>query len=293
MTRIAVVGAGGMLGTDLMAVLQTQSPTGFTKADLDITNEDAVMSALQGFDVVINAAAYTRVDDAETHKGLAFAINAEGPQNIAQACARYGQRMIHVSTDYVFDGKASSPYTTHHPPHPQSVYGASKAKGEERVREILPDSSLIVRTAWLYGQSGPSFVKTMLKLSQSHETVQVVDDQIGQPTWSRDLAHMIENLVMSDIQSGMFHGTNAGQTSWWGFARTIFTAAGLDPERVITTTSADFVRPAPRPAWSVLDHADWAANSLPTPRAWEDAFAEAWDKVFAAHYNNLLKGYSS
>ena len=293
MTRIAVVGAGGMLGTDLMAVLTTRSPTGFTKADLDITDESAVMSALQGFDVVINAAAYTLVDDAETQKDLAFAINAHGPQNIAQACALYGQRMIHVSTDYVFDGQASSPYTTYHPAHPQSVYGASKAEGEVRVREILPDSSLIVRTAWLYGQSGPNFVTTMLKLSESHETVHVVDDQIGQPTWSKDLAHMINNLVISDIHSGVFHGTNAGQTSWWGFARTIFTAAGHDPERVRTTTSADFVRPAPRPEWSVLDHADWVANGLPTPRAWEDAFAEAWDTVFAEHYSNLLKDSGS
>ena len=289
MTRIAVVGAGGMLGTDLMAVLETYSPAGFTKADLVITDEDAVMSALQGFDIVINAAAYTRVDDAETQKNLAFAVNAEGPHNIAQACLRYGQRMIHVSTDYVFDGKASSPYTTQHPTDPQSVYGASKAEGEKRVREILPDSSLIVRTAWLYGQSGPNFVTTMLKLSKDRDTVQVVNDQIGQPTWSKDLAHMINNLVMSDIQSGVFHGTNAGQTSWWGFARAIFTAAGLDPERVLATTSADFVRPAPRPAWSVLDHADWATNGLPTPRAWTDAFAEAWDTVFADHYRNLLK----
>jgi dTDP-4-dehydrorhamnose reductase len=282
-----------MLGTDVMEVFKASSPVGFTKADLDIADEDAVLSALQGFDVVINAAAYTRVDDAETQKNLAFAVNAEGPQNIAHACARYGQRMIHVSTDYVFDGQASSPYSSHHPARPQSVYGASKAEGEERVREILPDSSLIVRTAWLYGQSGPNFVTTMLKLSKDRDTVQVVDDQIGQPTWSQDLAQMINNLVMSDIQSGVFHGTNAGQTSWWGFARAIFTAAGLDPERVLATTSADFVRPAPRPAWSVLDHADWAANGLPTPRTWEDAFAEAWNTVFEVHKSNLLKDSGS
>jgi len=293
MSRIAVVGAGGMLGTDLMAALKDHYPTGFTRAHLDITDDKAVNEALGGFDVVINAAAYTRVDDAETHPDLAFAVNALGPKNIAQACALHGQRLIHVSTDYVFDGRASTPYETGHPTNPPSVYGESKAQGEQYVQETLPDSSVIVRTAWLYGQSGPNFVTTMLTLSQTRDTLQVVDDQIGQPTWSKDLAHMIRNLVTSDVKSGVFHGTNAGQTSWWDFARRIFASAGLDPERVQATTSADFVRPAPRPAWSVLDHADWGRHGLIAPRAWEDAFDEAWDTVFATHYTELLKAPSS
>lgn len=293
MTRIAVVGAGGMLGTDLMDVLSPLSPTGFTKAHLDITDAEAVNGALGGFDVVINAAAYTRVDDAETHPDLAFAVNALGPKNIAQSCALHGQRLIHLSTDYVFDGQASTPYTTGHPRNPQSVYGESKAQGEQYVREILPDSSVIVRTAWLYGQSGPNFVTTMLNLSQTRDTLQVVDDQIGQPTWSKDLANMIKNLITADIQSGVFHGTSAGQISWWGFARRIFEAAGLNPERVESTTSANFVRPAPRPAWSVLDHAEWGQHGLIEPRPWEDAFNEAWDAVFAAQYTELLKASGS
>ncbi len=293
MTRIAVVGAGGMLGSDLMGVLKDHSPTGFTKAQLDITDEKAVTEALRGFDVVINAAAYTCVDDAETQRDRAFAVNALGPKNIAQACATHHQRLIHLSTDYVFDGRASTPYATDHPTNPQSVYGESKAQGEKYVQETLPDSSVIVRTGWLYGHSGPNFLTTMLTLSQTHDTLQVVDDQIGQPTWARDLAHMIHNLITSDIQSGVFHATSAGQTSWWGFARKIFEAAGLNPERVQPTTSANFVRPAPRPAWSVLDHAEWSALGMPAPRPWEGAFKEAWDTVFANHYRELLKAPGS
>ena len=293
MTRIAVVGAGGMLGADLMTVLRTHSPTGFTKADLDITDSKAVTVALQGFDIVINAAAYTRVDEAETQRDLAFAVNAKGPKHIAQACARYEQRMIHVSTDYVFDGKASSPYKTHHSPRPQSVYGTSKAEGEAHVSKFLPDSSMIVRTGWLYGQSESNFVSTILSLSQTRDTMHVVDDQIGQPTWSQDVAHMIENLIASDTRSGIFHGTNSGHTSWWSFAQRIFITAGLDPERILATTSADFFRPAPRPAWSVLDHADWNLQGLPEPRSWENAFAEAWDTLFANYYSNLLKAPGS
>ena len=293
MTRIAVVGAGGMLGTDLMYVLGDHSTTGFTKAQLDITDHKAVNKALVGFDVVINAAAYTRVDDAETHRDLAFAVNALGPKHIAQACALHGQRVIHLSTDYVFDGQASTPYESRHPTNPQSVYAESKAHGEKFVLETLPDSSVIVRTAWLYGRSGPNFVQTILTLSQTRDTLQVVDDQIGQPTWSMDLAHMIKNLVASDIQSGVFHGTNAGQTSWWDFARRIFQAAGLNPKRVQSTTSADFVRPAPRPAWSVLDHQDWGKHGLVEPRPWEEAFDEAWETVFAARYTKPPKSSGS
>lgn len=293
MTRVAVVGAGGMLGTDLMEVLRLYSPAGFTRAHLDITDEEAVREALGGFDVVINAAAYTRVDDAETHHDLAFAVNALGPRNIAQACALHGQRLIHISTDYVFDGKASRPYKTAHPTNPQSVYGESKELGELLVRETLPDSSIIVRTAWLYGRAGPNFVTTILNLSQTRETLQVVDDQIGQPTWSKDLANMIKKLVTSQIRSGIFHGTNDGQASWWDFARRIFKTAGLNPERIDRTTSADFLRRAPRPAWSVLDHSDWGQHGITAPRSWEHAFAEAWDDVFEAQYAGPQKNPGS
>ena len=289
MTRIAVLGAGGMLGHDLMTVLASEHTIGFARDQIDITNAPELTDALEGFDVVVNAAAYTKVDDAQSEADLAFAINAEGALNIAQACAMRQQRLIHVSTDYVFDGGATSPYTEDHPRNPASVYGASKARGEEHVVQTMPDSAIIVRTAWLYGEGGNNFVKTMLSLAQSRETVSVVTDQIGQPTWSRDLAHMIGALIDSPVRSGVFHGTNAGQASWFDFARVIFHKAGLDDGRVLPTTSAEFVRPAPRPAWSVLDHANWVSHQLPSPRSWQDAFDEAWDDVFADVWTRLSK----
>jgi dTDP-4-dehydrorhamnose reductase len=285
MTRIAVIGAGGMLGTDLMSVLAPSGPTGFTKSELDITDAVAVTEALVGFDVVVNAAAYTKVDDAESHSDLAFAVNARGPLNIARACATHGQRLIHVSTDYVFHGTATTPYAEDHPANPQSVYGASKAEGENNVRTVLPESSVIVRTAWLYGHGGPNFVATMLKLAESRDTVSVVTDQIGQPTWSHDLAGMIASLIDSPVRSGIFHGTSAGQASWYDFAQTIFEAAGLDPQRVLPTTSESFLRPAPRPAWSVLGHDEWGRHGLPEPRHWREAFQDAWDSVLRDSYD--------
>jgi dTDP-4-dehydrorhamnose reductase len=286
MSTIAVLGSKGMLGHDLMSVLKGHSVVGFSRSDLNITAPEAVIKALSGFETVINAAAYTKVDDAETHPKEAFAVNAEGARHIARACHEHGSRLIHVSTDYVFDGTARKPYAEDHPRNPQSVYGMSKAAGEEGVLEANPDHTIIVRTAWLYGEYGPNFVATMLNLAAHNDTVSVVTDQIGQPTWSRDLALMITSIVDSDVRGGIFHGTNAGQESWWDFARVVFEKAGLDPARVLPTTSAQFVRPAPRPAWSVLDHSQWAKNGLPEPRRWEEAFAEAWDVVFSPRHNS-------
>jgi dTDP-4-dehydrorhamnose reductase len=290
MTRVAVIGSGGMLGHDLMSVLQGDGPgvdvTGFSRSDLDITDSSAVDNALTGFHTVINAAAYTKVDEAEGHESEAFSVNAEGARNIARACKINGQRLIHVSTDYVFDGLSHTPYPEDHPRNPVSVYGKSKAAGEEAVLEENPGSTIIVRTAWLYGAAGANFVTTMLRLASQHDTVSVVTDQMGQPTWSRDLAVMVRGLANSPLRTGVFHGTNSGQTSWYDFARAIFEFAGLDPERVVATTSETFIRPAPRPAWSVLGHENWARHDLPTPRSWHDAFAEAWSTVFSSNHES-------
>ena len=282
MSTIAVLGASGMLGHDVVEVLSTHHDvTGFSKAELDITDEKALEANLGGFETVINAAAYTKVDDAETNESLAFAINADGAGTVAQVCARHNLRLVHISTDYVFDGLGSKPYDEDHPLNPQSVYGRSKAQGEREVLARHPSRSLIVRTAWLYGKHGPNFVTTMLKLARERETVSVVTDQIGQPTWSKDLASMVHTLVDSPLQSGIFHGTNSGQTSWYEFAAVIFETAGLDPARVLPTTSADFQRPAPRPAWSILGHDAWNAHGFDAPRPWQEAFSEAWTAVFA------------
>ena len=281
MTRILLAGAGGMLGSDLAQVLAHYDVIAATRAELDITDIDAVTDAMSGVDVVVNAAAYTAVDDAETHHDEAFAINEQGPRNLAIATKKAGARLIHVSTDYVFDGEANEPYAEHTLRNPASVYGKSKAAGEVAIQAEHPDGSIIVRTAWLYGQHGPNFPRTMLSLAETKDTVSVVTDQIGQPTWSMDLAQWIRNLIDSPVQSGVFHGTNSGHTSWFEFAREVYRLAGLDPARIQPTTSDQFVRPAPRPSWSVLGHDGWTSVGLPLPRPWEEALAEAFPICFS------------
>lgn len=273
--RYLITGASGMLGTDLQTVLNGQEVTALGRADLDITKLDDVRAALAGHDVVINAAAYTKVDDAESDEAAAYAVNATGAQNLAIAARETGAKLIQVSTDYVFDGAATSPYAETTPRAPLSAYGRTKAAGEELALAEHPEGTYIVRTAWLYGQHGPNFAATMLRLAASHPTVSVVVDQLGQPTWTADLAQQIVLLANSDAAPGAYHGTNSGQGSWFDFTKAIFDEAGLDPERVEPTDSAAFVRPAPRPSYSVLGHDAWAVAGLPEMRDWREALAEA------------------
>ncbi|WP_166879427.1 dTDP-4-dehydrorhamnose reductase [Salinibacterium sp. ZJ450] len=275
MTRIIITGANGMLGRDLQAVFAGRDVTAFSRADLDITDRDSVIDAVAGHDVVINAAAYTNVDDAETNEEAALATNALGAENLAVAAALSGARLVQISTDYVFDGTANEPYDEDTNLRPVSAYGRTKAEGERRTRAAHPDGSYIVRTAWLYGAHGPNFARTMLRLAETHASVSVVTDQVGQPTWSMDLAGQILRLVDSAAPAGIYHGTNSGQASWFDFARAVFETAGLDPERVGPTDSAAFVRPAPRPAYSVLGHNGWARAGLAPMRPWRDALEEA------------------
>lgn len=281
MTTVLITGASGMLGRDLSAICQDLDVRPLTRADLDITDPNQVASAVSGVDVVVNCAAYTKVDQAEQDIDEAMAANAVGPAVLATACKDSGARLIHLSTDYVFRGDATTPYLEDSPRDPVSVYGKSKAAGEEAVLDTYPEGSVIIRTAWLYGEHGPSFPRTMLTVAATRDTLNVVDDQVGQPTWTKDLARQIRLVIDNDIRSGIFHGTNAGQTSWWNFARVIFRTAGLDPERILPTTSAEFVRPAPRPAWSVLSHDAWRAVGLPAMRSWDEAFAEAYPECFS------------
>lgn len=273
--RILITGASGMLGRDLQDVLGARPFTALSRSQLDILDLEAVGRAISGHDVVINCAAYTAVDDAETHEAEAFAINAEGAHNLALAAREAGAVLIHVSTDYVFNGQANAPYSEDDERDPLGAYGRTKAAGEELILEAHPAGSVIVRTAWLYGQHGPNFVATMLRLAGERDTLTVVDDQRGQPTWTRDLARKLVEIVDANITSGIFHGTSSGETTWFGFAREIFVLAGLDPERVTPTDSASFVRPAPRPAYSVLGHDAWARAGLSPIRSWQDALAEA------------------
>jgi len=274
-TRYLIAGANGQLGHDLQKALEGRDVTALGRVDLDVTDLDAVREAAAGHDVIINASAYTKVDDAESNEGAAYAVNALGTQNLAIAAAEIGAKLVTVSTDYVFDGSATTPYAEDTPRVAISAYGRTKGEGERLALEAHPGGTYIVRTAWLYGAGGPNFAKTMVKLAAGRDTVSVVDDQRGQPTWTGDLAAQIVTLLDSDAPAGIYHGTNSGETTWFGFAQAIFAEAGLDPERVLPTTSADFVRPAPRPSYSVLGHDAWAAAGLTPMRDWREALADA------------------
>jgi dTDP-4-dehydrorhamnose reductase len=273
--RVLITGASGMLGRDLQEALADRDVTALGRADLDVTDADATRDAVAGHDVVINAAAYTKVDDAESHEDDAYAVNATGAANLATAASLAGARLVQVSTDYVFDGSATSPYAEDEPYAPISAYGRTKAAGERMALEANPGATFVVRTAWLYGAHGPNFAKTMLKLAASKDTWTVVDDQVGQPTWTGDLARQIVALLDADAPGGVYHGTNAGRVSWFGFARAVLEEAGLDPERITPTDSSGFVRPAPRPAFSVLGHDAWSRAGLAPMRDWREALTAA------------------
>lgn len=264
-----------MLGQDLQKAFAGRDVTALNRVGLDVTDLDTVRAAVVGHDVVINASAYTRVDDAESHEEEAFAVNATGAHNLAIAASEVGAKLVQVSTDYVFDGSATSPYEESTPRNPISAYGRTKAEGERLALAANPDGTYIVRTAWLYGAGGPNFAKTMLRLAASHDTVSVVNDQLGQPTWTGDLARQIVELLDADAAPGVYHATNSGEASWFDFATEIFRVNGLDPQRVTTTTSADYVRPAPRPDYSVLGHDAWARAGISPMRNWRAALSAA------------------
>jgi len=274
-TRYLIAGANGQLGHDLQKALAGRDVAAFGHAELDVTDLQAVREASRGYDVILNASAYNKVDEAEEQESVAHAVNATGAQNLAIAASEVRAKLIHVSTDYVFDGTARSPYSENAMRSPISAYGRTKAEGERLALEANPERTYVVRTAWLYGSGGTNFAKTMVKLAASHDTVSVVDDQRGQPTWTGDLAVQIVALLDADAPTGIYHGTNSGETTWFGFAQAIFTEAGLDPARVLPTTSAEFVRPAPRPNYSVLGHDAWTAAGLAPMRGWREALADA------------------
>ncbi|MDJ0336510.1 dTDP-4-dehydrorhamnose reductase [Salinibacterium sp. G-O1] len=276
MTRYLVTGAGGMLGTDLQRVLSGRDVTALTRAELDVTDAQAVRAAVEGHDVIINASAYTKVDDAEMHEDEALAINATGAANLASAAADVDAALVQVSTDYVFDGTATTPYAEDAPRNPVSAYGRTKAEGERRALEIHPTGTRIVRTAWLYGQHGGNFAATMLRLANERDTVEVVGDQLGQPTWTMDLAARIVAMLDADAPAGIYHGTNSGEATWFDFAQAVFELGGFDPQRVKPTDSSKFVRPAPRPSFSVLGHDGWERAGLQPMRDWKSALQSAF-----------------
>jgi dTDP-4-dehydrorhamnose reductase len=273
--RYLIAGASGMLGRDLQVVLADRDVTAVDHAEVDVTDLDAVRAASAGHDVIINAAAYTNVDDAEKHEEAAYAVNATGAANLAIVASESGARLLQLSTDYVFDGNAATPYGEDAPVNPISAYGRTKAEGERLVQQLNPERTLVVRTAWLYGRHGQNFATTMLRLASEREELSVVTDQVGQPTWTLDLAHQLVALLDGGVRSGIFHGTNSGEASWYDFARAIFGAAGLDPDRVRPADSSQFVRPAPRPSYSVLGHGAWDRTGIPAMRDWRAALNAA------------------
>ncbi|TQJ57413.1 dTDP-4-dehydrorhamnose reductase [Streptomyces sp. SLBN-115] len=291
--RWLVTGAGGMLGRDTVEELarRGEDVTGLDRTGLDITRPRSVARAFAAHrpDLVVNCAAYTAVDDAETDEARALLVNGEGPRLLAAACAAHGARLVHVSTDYVFDGAARAPYREDGPPSPRTAYGRTKLAGERAVRAVLPDAGVIVRTAWLYGVHGRSFVRTMLELEARRDTVDVVDDQRGQPTWSADVAARIADLGPKAGRgaTGVFHATAAGEATWYDLAREVFRALGADPDRVRPTTGDAFPRPAPRPAYSVLAHGRWREVGLSPPRDWRTALAQALPLIRKASFDTV------
>ncbi|WP_053847271.1 dTDP-4-dehydrorhamnose reductase [Streptomyces sp. NRRL B-24085] len=286
-----VTGAGGMLGQDVLARLDRSGEryVALDRKALDLTDADAVRAAVEEHRpaVVVNCAAWTAVDDAETREDEALAINGDGPRHLAEACARTGAVLLHVSTDYVFAGDAAEPYAEDAPTAPRSAYGRTKLAGEQAVLKGLPERGYVVRTAWLYGTGGPNFVKTMIKLEGVKDTLDVVDDQRGQPTWSADLAGLLVQLGLGALAgtapAGVYHGTSSGETTWHGFTQEIFRLLGADPDRVRPTTSDAFVRPAPRPAYSVLGHGRFAEAGIEPLRDWRTALTEAFPEIHRVH----------
>jgi dTDP-4-dehydrorhamnose reductase len=289
-SRWLVTGARGQLGTDLCRVLAAAGVQGdqllaLGSDQLDITSSASVQAVFSDFEpgLVINAAAYTAVDQAETEEERAFAVNAGGPALLAAAAARTGARLLQVSTDYVFAGDAGQPYPVDAAPDPRSAYGRTKLAGEQAVRELAPEHAYVVRTAWVYGATGSNFVKTMARLEQARDTIEVVDDQRGSPTWSADLARGLVALAGSTARPGVYHCTGSGETSWFGLARAVFEELGADPGRVHPTTTEKFPRPAPRPAYSVLSDQAWREAGLTPMPHWRAALRRAFAEDRAAY----------
>jgi dTDP-4-dehydrorhamnose reductase len=296
--RVLLTGGNGQLGRDLRDVLAGRVPDGGEPAgapgilpevaedafevlstdidNLDVTDRDLVRAAADAFrpDIVLHGGAYTAVDACESDRDTAFAVNALGSRNVAEAAVDVGAHLVYVSTDYVFDGTLDRPYVEWDQPAPRSVYGLSKLGGEKEVRQVAGAGATVVRTAWVSGAHGANMTKTVLRLAGADPDARLrfVHDQLGCPTFTADLARALVRLAL-DRRPGTFHVTNQGETTWFGFAQAALAAAGFDPDRVepIATTDLDPPRPAPRPANSRLDNAALRLSGLPLLPHWEDA----------------------
>ncbi|WPK12467.1 dTDP-4-dehydrorhamnose reductase [Lysinibacillus louembei] len=277
--KIMVTGANGQLGQELVKQLTVSEHElfAYTKTELDITNMDQVNAICEEIQphIIINAAAYTNVDGAETNEELAFQVNATGQRNLAVAAEKVGAKICYISTDYVFNGQATTPYSEYMNVDPLGVYGQSKYAGEF-LTQTLNTKYFIVRTAWVYGEYGPNFVKTMLKLAEEKSELGVVHDQVGSPTYTVDLAQFLIELVQTK-KYGIYHCTNSGTCSWYEFAQEIFKLANKDI-KVNPLTSDQFPRPAKRPAYSVLGDLSLRINGFGARRHWKDALNDYINK---------------
>lgn len=283
-TRILITGANGQLGHEMRNVLNGDQRFHAVYTDvagddvitLDITDETAVerMVADQDIDIIVNCVAYTAVDAAEDDEPTAARINADAVGTLARVAKRHGIRMVHVSTDYVFDGKGCIPYTEDMPTNPQSAYGRTKLEGERQLLDILGDDAVILRTAWLYSPYGKNFVKTMLTLGQTKPALTVVFDQVGSPTCARDLAHAIVTAMTAEQwQGGIYHFSNEGVISWYDFTIAIHRLAGITSCDVQPCHSDEFPAKAHRPSYSVLDKTKFKTTFGVTVPYWQDSLA--------------------
>jgi len=271
--KILGIGFNGMLGSSLIKILSKNDNNLLitpTSDILDITDLSVVKKqiCMNNPDIVINAAAYTDVDGCESNRDLAYEVNSIGPKNLAVACRQNNSKLIHISTDYVFNGEKNEPYNENDKTNPINVYGKTKLKGEKLIQETF-DNYLILRTSWLYGINGNNFVKTMLKLSKLHDEISVVDDQRGSPTFTCDLAIAISELLENN-HHGIYHLTNSGNCSWFEFAKNIFEIANIDVDLKPVATE-EFPRPAKRPKYSVLNNDKWENTGLNPLRNYKKA----------------------
>jgi dTDP-4-dehydrorhamnose reductase len=282
-----ITGGSGQLGLALQAELTVKgiNYVATNSSQLDITKPLLVTELVDSIspEVIINAAAWTDVDGAETNESAAIQANAIGPQNLAISAKRVGARLVQVSTDYVFSGESTAPWNEAAEHNPQSVYGSTKSAGEKFVLNELTSTAYVVRTAWLYSAERKNFAKTMAKLALNGDgEVRVVNDQVGQPTFAADLARQIAKLVTADAPAGIYHGTNSGRATWFEFAQEIFKLSGADASRVIPISTSEFPRPAKRPSYSVLGHENWAKTKVAPMRDWRIALAEAMPAIISA-----------
>lgn len=272
--KVLITGSNGMLGHDLIDVLDGKHELiKTTSKSLDITDKDKVKEYIvnENPDIVINSAAYTDVDGCETNEEMAYKVNGEGVKNLALACKVVDCPLVHISTDYVFNGENNKPWMEDDEVGPISIYGKSKLQGEEAIESIL-DKFFIIRTSWLYGVNGGNFPKTMLELAKTHDTLTVVTDEIGTPTYTLDLAQAIAELIETEYY-GIYHITNSDYCSWFDFAKYIFEVKDIDVN-VVPVTAEEFARPASRPHYSVLNNSNWIDNGFKPLRSYKEAIKD-------------------